>query len=229
MHWDAIWNRAQADLVIKTEQGGEDPILWEHSARVAKSARQIARLPEVRAATPDETAVVAAALYHDAGWIAKLQGGEIHRGEILSRLKSGVLREHREYGARMLEDALAELLPRDSLPRASEAIRSLKNSRTESIEGQVVAEADYLDELGVLSLWSSIRRGAVVGGGVEVVIDTWRRRKEYRFWEKHLKESFRFAPVRAVAEKRLEILEQFMDWLEEQHGGEDLRLALEPS
>lgn len=229
MDWDAIWNRAQADLAITTEQGSEDPILWEHSARVAKSARQIARLPEVQAASPDETAIVAAALYHDAGWIARLRSGEIHRGEILSRMKSGVLREHREHGVRMLEDALADLLPRDSLPRASTAIRSLRNNRTESIEGQVIAEADSLDELGVLWLWSSIRRGAVVGGGVQVVINTWRRRKEYRFWDKHLKESFRFAPVRAIAEKRLEILGQFMKWLEEQHRGDDLGLTLEPS
>lgn len=226
MHWDAIWNRARADLVITTEQGGEDLILWEHSVRVSETARQIARLPEVQAASPDEAAIVAAALYHDAGWVARLRDSEIRRGEILCRLKSEA---HREHGALMLEHALGELLPRDTLQRASGAIRTLKNRRIESVEGQVITEADNLDELGVLSLWSSIRRGVTEGKGVQAVIDTWRRRKEYRFWEAHLKDSFRFAPVRAVAEKRLEQLERLMRELEGQHTGADIVLGLEPS
>ena len=226
MHWDAIWNRARADLVITTEQGGDDLVLWEHSVRVSETARQIARLPEVRAASPDEGAIIAGALYHDAGWVVRFRDGEIRRGEILCCLKSEA---HREHGALMLEHALRELLPRDTLQRASGAIRTLKNRRIESVEGQVITEADNLDELGVLSLWSSIRRGVTEGKGVQAVIDAWHRRKEYRFWEAHLKDSFRFEPVRAVAEKRLEQLERLMRELEVQHTGADIVLGLEPS
>ena len=221
MQWEAIWNRARADLLFTIEQGGQDLFLWEHSVRVAQSARQIASLPTVQAASPDEAAIVAAALYHDAGWIAQLRDGEIKRDEVLIR---PAFETDREQGALMLESRLASLLPADSLARASQAVRTLDDRQIESIEGQVVSDADNLDEFGVLSLWQIIRRGAVEGKGIQAVIDTWHRRKEYRYWDARLNDSFRFAAVRAVAEKRLEKFERLMEELEEQCRGADLVL-----
>lgn len=226
MQLDAIWNRARADLVATTEHGDEDVFLWEHAVRVAENARRIAMLPVVQEASPDETAVVAAALYHDAGWIVRLRNGEIKRDEILIRPMS---ESHREQGAALMERSLSPSLSRDSLTRASQAIRALNDRRIEPIEGQVVCEADNLEEFGVLSLWSTIRRSAIDGKGVQTLLETWRRRKEYRFWEARLNDSFRFAAVRAVAERRLEQFESLMEELERQHKGVDLGLDLAPS
>lgn len=221
MQWDAIWNRARVDLVILTERGDEDLFLWEHSVRVANNARQIAKLSMVRAAFPDEAAVVAAALYHEAGWIARLKAGEIKRDEILLRPLPEI---HREKDALILERSMAKLLSPHALTRASQAVRALNDRAMESIEAQVVTEADNLDEVGVLSLWATIRRTALDGKGVQAVIDTWRRRKEYRFWEAWLDDSFRWTPVRTIARKRLKKLERLMEELEEQHQGADLVL-----
>ncbi len=221
MQLEAIWSHARADLLFTNEQGGQDLFLWEHSVRVAQSARQIASLPTVQAASPDEAAIVAAALYHDAGWIAQLRDGEIKRDEILIR---PAFETDREQGALMLESGLASLLPADSLARASQAVRTLDDRQIESIEGQVVSDADNLDEFGVLSLWQIIRRGAVEGKGIQAAIDTWHRRREYRYWDARLNDSFRFAAVRAVAEKRLEKFERLMEELEEQCRGADLVL-----
>ena len=226
MQLDAIWNRARADLVATTEHGDEDVFLWEHAVRVAENARRIVMLPVVQEASPDETAVVAAAFYHDAGWIVRLRNGEIKRDEILIRPMS---ESHREEGAALMERSLDRSLSRDSLTRASQAIRALNDRGIEPIEGQVVCEADNLEEFGVLSLWSTIRRSAIDGKGVQALVDTWRRRKEYRFWEARLNDSFRFAAVRAVAERRLEQFESLMEELERQHKGVDLGLDLAPS
>ena len=219
MQWDAVWNRARADLVITTERGDEDVFLWEHSDRVAQNARHIVGLPSVQASSPDEVATIAAALYHDAGWVVRFRQGDVRRDES-SLCPQG--EAQRELGAMLLERSLAKLLPAGSLARASATIRALDDREIEAIEVRVVVEANNLDQFGVLCLWSALRRGAIDGKGVQAFIDTWRRRKEYRFWEARLDDSFRLGPVRAVAERRLGQLEQVMEELELQQTSADL-------
>ena len=211
MQRDALWNRARADLVIASDRGHEDVVLWEHSVRVAGNAGRIARIPEVLAKSPDETAIAAAALYHDAG--------EVRRERVLL---SPLSDKHRERGAEIMERSLRKLIPRPSIASASRAIQTLQKRRIHAIEGQVLTEAENLEEFGILALWATVRRHIVEGRGVQSVIDTWHRRREYSFWDARLNDAFRFEPVRAVARKRIEKLDRAMMDLEEQHLGNDL-------
>jgi len=216
---EAIRNQARDDLMIPTEEGTLDVFLWEHSIRVARYAGNIVRLPEVRAASPDENAVLATALYHDAGWSVGLQNEEFHRDDILIGSQPD---SHFERGAQLMEESLGDLLSEESLARASRAIRVLKDHRTDSIEAHVVSDADNLDEFGIVSLWLTVRRGLCDGKGVEAAVGTWRRKSEYHFWEARLRDSFRFAPVRELAAKRLDSLGQLMGELEDQHRALDV-------
>lgn len=219
MQLDAVWDRARADLLIRIGRGDSDIFLWEHSSRVAESALAMARLPVVRAQSPDETAVLAAALYHESSWAARVRSGEVERHEVLARPTTA---SHREQSASILETSLAGLIARDSLEKASKAIRVLNEREIDFIEGQILTEAENLDEFGLQSLWTIIRRGSIEGNGVQAAIDTWHRRKEYQFWTARLNDSFRFARVRELARKRLEAFERFMLDLEEQHKGLDI-------
>lgn len=221
---DSIRDRARTDLVIETEQGDQDLFLWEHADRIAQSAQAIMRLPRVRTQAPDQIIVVAAALYHDAGWIARLEDGEVQRSEILVRPPSNT---HREQSALYMESRLEELLPPKVLERASIAVRSMNDRNIESIEGQIVAEAENLDEFGLLAFWPNIRRHALDGRGVQAAIDTWNRQKEYRFWTARLNDSFRFDEVRQLARERLAKYERAMEELAEQHRGVDLAMILD--
>lgn len=224
MQWDVISNHARADLVVQTDRGEEDVFLWEHSSRVARYASQIVSLPTVRSAAPDEIAVMAAALYHEAGWIARLKRGDVLRSDILVH---SVLEDHWEEGAAMLERSLVEVVPADSLARASHAIRVSAARDSDCIEAQILTDADHLDEFGIISLWSTVRRGHIDGKGVQAALETWRRRKEYRFWDARLKDSFHFAPVRAVARRRLALLDEVMQELDRQHQAADLDVGFE--
>jgi hypothetical protein len=219
MDLDAIWKRARSDLTITTKHGDPDVFLWEHSSRVARVAQRIAQLPEVRSHDPDELAVVAAALYHDAGWAIRSRAGEIDRTEVLLGPTTDTAGEQ---AAALMEQGLSGMIPPGSLERATRAIHEMAEREPGSIEAQVIVEANNLEEFGLLMLWPSIRRGMVDGKGIQAVIESWRRKKEYQFWNARLRDSFRFAPVRAVAERRLERLEQFMLVLEEQHQGADI-------
>ncbi len=219
MQLDAIWDRAKIDLQIPVGRGEPDHFLWEHSSRIAESALAMAKLPVVRAQAPDETAVLAAALYHESAWAARVRAQEMERIEVLARPTPA---SHREQSASILENSLAGLVAADTLDRASRAIRVLNDREIDFIEGQILTEAENLDEFGLQSLWTSIRRGAIEGKGVQAVIDTWHRRKEYQFWTARLNDSFRFARVRELARRRLEAFERFMQDLEEQHKGYDI-------
>ena len=226
MEHEAIWKRARADLLLPTGRGENDLFLWEHSWRIARSAEQIAALPEVLSHEPDLPAVIAAALYHAAGWGARCRGGECDRTEILL----GAFDEgDREEGAVLLEGALGAVLSADSMRRALKAVRTQHDRGAVSVESRIVADARSLQEFGVLALWPMIRRGMVEGKAVQAVLDARNRKKEYHFWEARLADSFHFESVRGLAGRRLEQLERFVVELKGQHYGEDVAELATPT
>jgi hypothetical protein len=218
----SIWDRARVDLVLTTEDGEPDTFLWEHSRRIAQSAVQISTLPEIKADHPDPAAVVAAALYHDAGWVVRVQDGSAKRIDILGRPAPDT---HRDQSAWLLEKRLGSILEPRSMELALAAVRTLNDRDIPGIEGRIVTEAENLDEFGVLSLWSAIRRGALEGKGVTAVLETWRRRQEYHFWAARLSDSFRFDAVRQIARQRLNQLEDVMTQIDQQHAGADVQVG----
>lgn len=219
MEHEAIWKRARADLLLPSGRGENDLFLWEHSWRIARSAQQIAALPEVLRFEPDLPAVIAAALYHAAGWAARCRSGACDRPEILL----GPFDEgDREEGAVLLQGSLREVLSRDSLQRALTAVRTQHDHGAASAEARIVADARSLQEFGLLALWPMIRRGIVEGKAVQAVLDSWNRKKEYHFWEARLADSFHFESVRGLAGRRLQQLERFVVELKGQHYGEDV-------
>lgn len=220
---EEIWDRARAELVLRTEQGSEDTFLLEHSVRVATSTRLIAELPAVKEQQPDVTALVAAALFHESGWVLRVQDREMRRAEVLNSPPSPMLRDQ---SAMIMEDRLQRIVPALSLHVAARAIRSLSDRTTDLIECQVLAEADNLEEFGLLALWPAGRRNTLDGKCVQAAIDTWHRRKEYQYWAARIKDSFRYPEVRKLAEIRLATYERAMHELEEQHRGTDVADAL---
>lgn len=219
MDLEAICKRARADLMLPTSRGEPDLFLWEHSCRVAESARLIAQLPEVSRHSPHVDAAVLAGLYHDAGWALQCRHGEIDRLEVHLAPTSPA---SCELAASLMERSLAELVPPATLEAASSAVRERISRDTSVIEAQIISEAESLDEFGLLSLWLVVRRGAVDGRGVQACLDTWRRKQEYQFWRARLKDAFRFEMVRGLASKRLSSLERLMGELLDQHLCHDL-------
>lgn len=221
---EAIWKLARADLVVPAEGGGNDIFLWEHSLRVAKSAMYLSQLPDASAGNPDAKALLAAALYHESGWISRWRAGEIERYEmLLSSPSESIVVE----SVRLMQKALHDILPPSSMTRACETIRFRTSHGSETMEGQLLIEADNLEEFGLGFLWMAIRRGICGGKGVQAVLDAWKRRVEYHFWSARLKDSFRFDASRKLAESRLGQLEMLMAEMAVQHDVEDVRLMAE--
>lgn len=224
MDLESIQKTARSDLVLPMEDGELDVFLWEHSLRVARNAQQIAQLPGARALGVDELSTFIAGLYHDAGWASRAKSGEIDRMQVLLGPTSiGDC----EVGAQVLERSLRGHVSPTVLEKAADAVRTRQDRASRSPDAIVLAEAEALDEFGVLPLWLAVRRGAVEGRGVDATIDSWIRKKEYRFWTARLTDSFSFSEVRELASLRLARIERLMAEVQLESIGQDVSAVIE--
>lgn len=219
MDLESIQKTARSDLLLPTVGRSADVFLWEHSLRVARNARFIAHLPEARSLGADELSVFVAGLYHDAGWALRVNSGELDRLQVLLGPSTD---GDCEAGALMLEKSLRGRVSPTLLERAAIAVRTRQDRSSRSADAVVLAEAEALDEFGVLPVWLAVRRGALEGRGVEAAIESWVRKKEYRFWEARLTDSFRFSQVRELAQTRLTRIERLMAEVQLESLGQDI-------
>ena len=215
---------AREDLLARDAQGHTDSLVWDHSQRVARTALQLADLPEMAEHRRDRIALFVAGLYHDAGWIVDHRENRVALGKLLTRPTSDV---QREFGAAWMSERLAGHVRGATLAVAASAIRNCNHRDTDQLEAQLVAEAENLDEIGPLAIVRMLRRHRQDADGLTTVIDTWHRQQEYHFWPARIKECFRLDVTRRLAEERLAQLETFMYALTNCHRGDDLaeRLA----
>jgi hypothetical protein len=215
-----IWSRAKRDLLIAIAPERYDPVIWERAERVAEMTLIVATFPELAGQRLDRQAMLAAALYHDAGWLVQLNHRKISRHEIFTR---PITDAQRDLAAAMLEKSLHDLMPDASRETAVLALRECNRKATDLLEAHVLCEAINLDDMGPHALCVSVRRHIAEGKGVESVLDIWHRQQEYHYWEARLKECLRFETSRRVAEQRLAAMGRVMDELRRYHRLEDLR------
>lgn len=220
-----IWLKAEADLSLGFSHSPLDKLVWEHSVRVAKVASAIASLPELADRAVDRRALLAAALYHDAGWVLQYRAGEAIPRDLLLRPTSEV---QRELAASWVLERLRDILPERSVDIASKAIRYCNDRQTGMPEAQILAEAESLDEIGPQAICLMLRRQMADGKTLADMVQLWQRQEEYHYWQARIKDSFRFEPVRRLASERWQALRRFMTDLAACVNLEDLALLEAP-
>jgi HD superfamily phosphodiesterase len=225
--FDAIWKRARADFIVPSGAAGRtNLVLWERAERVARLAQRIAAFPELRSERIDSNALLAAALYQDAGWIVQLRRGEIDVAAIRLRPTTDA---HRELGAALLQDSLRDLLADASLVIAANALRESGRKSPRGNEARIVSDAANLDDIGPQAVCRMLMRQVAEGGGLSAVLHAWDRQCEYRFWQARIDDCLAFETSRRLARQRLAVMETFMAELRRCHEGEDAaELATEP-
>lgn len=216
---ETIWNRAKAALMLTGARGEEEQFLWEHTERLGKTALAISEFPDIAGPSVDQSAVLAAALFHDASWSLRSRNNECTRAELLTKPLSPAQRND---GIGLMEKVLLDVMGPALLDRAARAIRQYPDRSTTLVEARILADAVNLDEMSLFSLWPGIRRGTLEGKGVQSALDHWHRRKEYQYWSSRIKEGFHFAASREIAVRRLADYERLMEQLQQQHTVADL-------
>lgn len=202
-----LWERASEDLRIKVRGDPADLIVWEHSARVAHLSQIIADLPDIAPAAVDRTALTAACLYHDAGWVLQVHAGATLPRDVLLRPTGDLLRE---MAADWMASRLASIVPPGPLQLAARAIRQCNDRDADLIEARILAEAENLDEIGPSTIALLIRKMLAEGRTLDSLVAAWERQEEYHYWQARIKDCFKFPAVRAIAEQRWKAMGRFM-------------------
>jgi hypothetical protein len=213
-------------LTVPMGDTRQDLWLWEHSERVMHLVQMLADVPEVGARPVDRAALAVAALFHDAGWVLEYHQGRCERGQLLTRPTNDL---QRELGAAMLLEEAGPLLPAPIARLAADAIRQCNDRRTRLLEAILLAEAEALDEVGVIYVLRQFRQYQAEGRPLQQLADTWRRQQEYHYWDVRLNHSFRFETTRELARQRLAAVDAFMAALDRDLRGEDVRMRLPPA
>lgn len=215
---DAIREVARRSLVIPLENGREDRFLWEHTGRVVRAAHLIAQIEKITDSLDAEVLTVAA-WFSNAGWIVEFEQGKVTREGIRSRTTSPV---QRELGASLLIAKLSKILEHRVVDQAAMCVRSLGERQVERLDARLILDADCLEECGPLSLLQMVRQQAFQGRGLDEVLKAWTRRTEYGYWKALINESIHFPSVRAIAKKRLDYLNHYVEQLRTCHDAGDI-------
>lgn len=216
--------QARELLVLRNGQNRVDLWLWEHSRRVMQLARMLAKLPELAQAAPHQNAVGLAGLFHDAGWAVQVREAQISPWLVLGRPTNDT---QRVLGAALLEEHAAHLFDADTVSLAAEAIRQCNDRYTTLVESRVLADADNLDEIGVMCLLRQFRQYQAEGRPLDQLVASWRRQQEYDYWEVRINDGLRFEATRELARQRLNAVGLFMEALARDLDGVDVLHFLE--
>ena len=204
--------KARVDLCTFPDGRPIDPVVWEHSERVAGLTQAIVALPELANHVVDRVALTAAAFYHDAGWILQLVAGEVREIELLLRRTSD---RQRDQAADWMVQRLQGILPPGSIQQAVRIVRTCNERTPALLEARILAEAENLDQVGPQTVVLMVRRQMAEGRTLADTVVAWRRQEQYQFWPAWIKECFRLPSVRALAEHRWQVMRRYMADLEQ--------------
>jgi hypothetical protein len=210
-------------LTITVDDGQRDLWLWERAERVMHLTQLVARIPELAGQAIDLAAVAAAGLFHCAGWVAQTQRERPNRWHLLTRPTSDI---QRELGAALLQEHAAPLLPPKTARLAADAVRQCNDRGTSLMEAQILAEAEGLDDVGLMYVLRQLRLYQAEGRPLRQLLTSWQRQQEYHYWEARINDGFRFETTRQTARVRLQAVDVFMQSLGRELDGADLLLSL---
>ena len=93
-------------------------------------------------------------------------------------------------------------------------------------ESMILSDARNLEDMGAVGLFHELRRYVIHGKSISDILESWKRKIDYGYWQARLKESFRFEPVRQLAEERFAAAVYFMNQLTVENGAHDLEKRL---
>lgn len=221
MQLERLITVARQLLTIALPDSPPETWVWEHSERVAALAEKLGAAPEVGSHSLDGLALSAAAYFHDAGWVVEFHQGRWQPWQLLTRPTNEI---QRELGAAELQREAGSLLPPAAVNHAVEIIRHCNKRQTKLVEAVLLAEAEALDDLSTLYVLRQYRQYRGEGRPLRQIAETWRRQKEYGYWELRVQENLRWETTRRLARQRLTSVEQYMNALARDLRGDDVVL-----
>lgn len=222
---DIIRQIAQQMLTVPTLTGIHDNWLWDRTLRILRNVEHICRMPELadQAMAIDRFCLIAAAYFADSGFAHFTDAEDISARLVLADISQSDLCD---FSTQVVSDQLAGALAGPRIDKINKIIIESSNRFTEMTEAMVLSDARNLDDMGAVGLFHEFRRYVIHGKGVSDVLENWKRKIDYRYWQARLKESFRFETAQNLAERRFGAAEYFMNQLSVENSAKDLEELL---
>jgi len=222
---DMIHNAAREVLTAPGPTGSPDNRLWDRALRILRTAELICRMPELaqQAKTIDRFCLAGAVYFADAG-LARYAGSQnVASPFVPTEIKPADLGR---FSTQVVSETLAGTLTAARIDRINRIITESANRLTTLPEAMILSDARNLDDMGVIGLYNEWQRHVTHGKGVSDILESWKRKMDYRYWQARLKESFRFDSVRKLAEQRFAAAERFMNQLAVENAAGDIEAFL---
>lgn len=225
---DAIRRIAKQTLSAAGPAGTQDNWLWDRTVRILRKVEYICRMPDLasQAKAIDRFSLVTATLFADSGLTRCAESADVSAHVRRADIS---LKDLCDSSAQVISDVLAQTVPGPRIDRAGRIIRQSADRSTKLTEAMILSDARNLDDMGVVGLYNECRRHFIHGKGVTDILESWKRKVDYRYWQARLSESFHFESVRKLAERRYAAAENLMSQLAIENDARDIEELLRQS
>jgi len=218
---DIIREIAQQVMMVPTLAGTTDNWLWDRAQRLVRNVEHICRLPELTEANLpiDRFCLTSAAYFVDCGFARYADVEDTAARLVLADVSPADLRD---FSTQVVSDKLSGSLAGPKIDKINKIIIESGDRFTDMVEAKILSDARSLDDMGAVGIFNEFRRYVVHGKGASDVLESWKKKVDYRYWQARLKESFRFESVRKLASQRFSTAEYFMNQLTVENSAKDL-------
>ena len=219
---DTIKEVAQQVLLYPTDADIGNNWLWDRTVRIVSNVEMVCGVPEVAGAkmAVDRFCLTAAAYFSDAGFTNYLGIETIDSGLVLADINTNDLRE---FSTQIVFEQLGDILDKNKLNKINRIIAESNDRFSEMNEAMILSDSRNLEDIGVIGVFNEFCACGVHGKGVCDVLESWKKKVDYRYWEARLKESFSFESVRKVAVRRFAQAEKLMNQLAVENSATDIK------
>jgi hypothetical protein len=219
---DTIKEIAQQVLQFPTNAGMGNNWLWDRTQRIVGNIELVCQIPEVTGANMavDRFCLTTAAYFADAGFTNYIGIETIEAGLVLADINTNDLRE---FSTQIVFEQLGDILDQSKVNKINRIITESNDHFSEMNEAMILSDARNLEDIGIIGVFNEFCACGVHGKGVCDILESWKKKVDYRYWEARLKESFSFESVRKVAVRRFAQAEKLMNQLAVENSATDVK------
>lgn len=223
---NSVRKLAKQTLTIQTPTSEVDDYLWDSAKRLVRNVELLCQLPEIsgKSSRLDHFCLLSATYFSGAGIARYAESHQmVPRTAAYETNSDGVL----DLCVEVVEEKLGGLVGKSLVDKITRIICESSTHSTSMVEAMILSDARNFEDTGLTGIFNEYRRHIIGGRGISGVLQSWKKKIDYRYWQARLKESFRFDSVRKLASQRLEAAEQMMDRLDLENSSEDLKTLLQ--
>ena len=205
--FDVICQIAQQTLIVPDSSGTCGNWLWDRTLRIVRNIEHICRLPEPaqQAISIERLCLITAAYFCESG-LSRHATGPLNIPDISDADLCNL-------SAKTASEKLTGILTETQINKISKIITESCNRFTDMAEAMILSDGRNLEDMGAAGLLHELRQHIMNGKSISEILESWKCKIQYGYWQARLKESFRYDAVRQMAEQRYNTMKHFMDQL----------------